>query len=125
MLTLKLVHVVAVTLSLTGFVLRGATMLVGSPWLERRVVRVLPHVVDTVLLVSGVALALAVPFNPLHQPWLAAKLLALPLYVVLGALALRRARRYRHRVLSLLLALLVAAYMVGAAHRHSAWSWLA
>ena len=119
MTALKLVHVSAVALSLAGFVLRGGWMLAGSPLLQRRLTRVLPHVVDTVLLVSGVALAVRLRLDPLEQPWLLAKLLALPVYVVLGSLALRRARTLGLRAACLVLALVAALYMVGAALRHS------
>ncbi len=125
MTTLKLIHVTAVTLSLAGFSLRGVAMLAGSPVLDHRVVRIAPHVLDTILLASGIALAVALRVNPATQPWLAAKLLALPVYVVFGAMALRRARSYRARVVCLLLALVSAAYIVGAALHHSPWSWLA
>ena len=125
MQTLKLLHVCAVSLSVAGFALRGGWMLVGSPLLEHRLTRALPHVVDTVLLASGVALAVGFHFHPLEQPWLLAKLLALPVYVVLGALALRRARSPRVRAVCFALALFTAFYMVGAALRHSPLSFAA
>ena len=125
MTTLKLVHVSAVTLSIAGFGLRGLWMLLDSPLLQRRLTRVLPHVVDTVLLASGIALALRLHLGPLEQPWLAAKLVALPVYVLLGSLALRRARTPRGRALFFVLALLTALYIVGAALRHSPLSFLA
>lgn len=115
---LKSLHVTCVALSLSGFGLRGFWMLRGSPLLRRRIVRTLPHVVDTALLASGVALVVRLGFNPLHQHWLLAKILALPLYVVFGALALREGRSRRLRALFLVLALLVAAYIVAAAVTH-------
>ena len=121
---LKFLHITAVTLSLCGFALRGLAMLARSSLLEHRAVRVVPHIVDTVLLLSGVALAVSWHIDPMEQPWLAAKLLALPVYVVLGAMALKRARSYRARVVCLLLALMTAAYIVGAALQHSPWSWM-
>lgn len=53
--------------------------------------RRLPHMVDTLLLVSGVSLAWYYSFNPAQQPWLATKLVLLLCYIVLGAFGLRYA----------------------------------
>ena len=49
----KNLHVGCVILSLGGFAARGMLMLGASPLLERRFVRIAPHVVDTVLLASA------------------------------------------------------------------------
>jgi len=88
-LLLKLTHVTCVALSYAGFVLRGIWMIRDSPVLERRWVRVLPHVVDTVLLASAIALAVVLKQYPLVEPWLTAKVAGLVLYIVLGMVALR------------------------------------
>jgi len=55
-------------------------------------VRVAPHIVDTVLLGSALALAWAGGFDPLRVPWLEAKLAGLAIYIVLGTIALKRGR---------------------------------
>jgi uncharacterized membrane protein SirB2 len=52
-LLLKNLHIGCVMLSGAGFLLRGLWMLADSPWLQRPGVRVLPHLVDTVLLTSA------------------------------------------------------------------------
>jgi len=49
----KLVHQSAVTLSLAGFFLRGAASLAGARWVGSRTAKTLPHVVDSVLLMSA------------------------------------------------------------------------
>jgi uncharacterized membrane protein SirB2 len=113
--TLKAIHLGCVTLSLIGFVLRGGLMLAGSRLLWQRWVRTLPHVVDTLLLISGIWMAVNLRLNPLTTDWLAAKLLALIGYVVLGAIALRRGRTRALRQLALLSALALFAYMVAVA----------
>lgn len=115
---LKSAHVALALLSLAGFALRGYWMLRASPLLKRRLTRVLPHVVDTLLLASGVALAVWTRLNPAHQPWLAAKLTALVVYIVLGTLALKRGRTLRVRVAALAGALAVFGYMLAVAIRH-------
>lgn len=125
MSVLLAVHLACVATSLAGFVLRGWWMWRASPWLSRRPTRVLPHLVDSVLLVSGIALTWRSAQLPWQQPWLAAKLAALLLYIVLGSVALKRGRSRRQRGMALVAALLVFAYMVGAALRRSPLSWLA
>lgn len=108
----KLVHQVAVTLSITGFVLRGFGSLAGAAWVRGRVARSLPHVVDTVLLGAALTMLVMLGLNPLRTPWLAAKLLALLLYIGAGAVALRPGRPRRVRVAAFVTALLAFGYIV-------------
>src|SRR5512135_3858152 len=102
-------------LSGAGFALRGAWMLQGSPLLARRWVRVLPHVVDTVLLASAIALAVMLEQYPLMQGWLTAKLIGLVVYIALGTIALKRGRTRAVRLAAFGGALLVFAYIVAVA----------
>jgi uncharacterized membrane protein SirB2 len=109
---LKAVHIGSALLSISGFVLRGAWMLQGSPRLKTHATRILPHVVDTVLLVSAIALALRSAQYPFVHPWLTAKVLALLAYIALGSIALKYGKTRRVRVLSFCLALAVFGYIV-------------
>ena len=112
---LKYLHVICVVLSGAGFVLRGAWMLQGSPLLAQRWVRVLPHIVDTVLLASAIALAVMLEQYPLVQGWITAKLIGLVVYIVLGTIALKRGRTRGVRLTAFGGALLVFAYIVAVA----------
>lgn len=112
---LKYLHVGCVALSAAGFVLRGAWRLQGSPMLRRFWVRLAPHVVDTVLLASAIALSVLSGQYPLQQNWLTAKVLGLIVYIVLGAIALRRGRTPAIRLAAFCGALLVFAYIVAVA----------
>ena len=87
--TLKLIHQSAVLLSFTGFLARGLASLAGAGWVNSRPAKKLPHLVDTVLLASALGLAFTLRLNPASTPWLLAKLVALVVYIVLGALALK------------------------------------
>jgi uncharacterized membrane protein SirB2 len=109
---LKTVHIGSAVLSISGFVLRGIWMLQDSPSLRARVTRILPHIVDTVLLVSAIALAVRIQQFPLAHAWLSAKLFALLAYIVLGSIALKYGKTRRVRVLSFCLALAVFVYIV-------------
>ncbi len=113
--TLKAIHVGSAILSLSGFALRGALMLRGSALLETRFARTAPHLVDSVLLASAIALAWVSGQSPLTQSWIGAKVIALFAYVLLGAIALRRGRTLRIRAIALAFALLTALYIVSVA----------
>ncbi|HTQ73272.1 MAG TPA: SirB2 family protein [Burkholderiales bacterium] len=116
---IKYVHAVAVAVSLGLFFLRGVWMMLDSERLGRRWVRVVPHVNDTVLLAAGVWLAFVLRLSP-ATPWLAAKLIALPVHIGLGALALRPGRPKRLRVAAWMAALTVFGYIVAVAVTRSA-----
>lgn len=112
---LKYFHMTCAALSGSFFLVRGAWMLAGSGMLQRRPVRIAPHVIDTLLLVSAVTLAVWSGQYPFVQSWLTAKVLALLAYIVLGAIALKRGRTKRTRAVAFVLALGCFAYIVGTA----------
>jgi len=112
---LKVVHQAAAALSVAGFFARGLGMLRGAGWLQHRLVRTAPHVVDTVLLVSALWLAFIAGFTPGNSPWLTAKIAALLAYIGLGMLALKPGRPMVLRAAAWLAALAVFAYIVSVA----------
>lgn len=113
--TLKVIHVTCVIASGAGFLARGLLMLADSPWLNARFVRVVPHIVDTLLLASAITMAVIAHLAPTQQPWLMAKIVGLLAYIVLGAIALRRGRTRKQRILAFAAALTTFAYIVGVA----------
>lgn len=117
---IKLVHVTAVILSFTGFQLRAIWMIVGSPLLTARVTRVLPHVIDTILLASALWLAWNIHQWPFVHGWLTAKVIGLVAYIVLGSIALKRGRTKPIRVAAWIAASAVFLYVVAVATTRSA-----
>lgn len=117
---LKQTHVTLALVSLGGFTLRGYWMLLGSPMLGRRWVKVAPHMVDTLLLLSGLALIFQYHLFPTDHPWLAAKLVGLVLYIVLGSIALKRGKTRGVRAAAFAGALSAFGYMLAAAVTHRA-----
>lgn len=111
-LALKHLHVTAVMLSGTGFFLRGLLMLGDSPMLARRWLKVVPHVVDTVLLGSAVTMAVMSSQYPFVEAWLTAKFFGLLAYILLGMVALKRGRTKAVRAGFFAAALLAFAYIV-------------
>jgi uncharacterized membrane protein SirB2 len=121
----KYLHVGCVALSYAGFVARGVLMIRASPLLAARSVRIAPHVVDTVLLASAIALAVMSRQYPFVEAWLTAKVLALVLYIGLGTIALRRGRTMHVRVAAWIAAQIVFLYMVGVAVTRNSVPWAA
>lgn len=124
-LALKNVHIGFAILTIAGFVLRGVWMFRQSRNLDRVIVRVAPHVVDTAFLTTGIWLVVMLRLNVLQQGWLIAKSIALVLYVVFGAIALRRGRTMRIRTAAFAAALATYLYIAGVALHKSPASWLA
>jgi uncharacterized membrane protein SirB2 len=114
-LALKHLHITCAALSGSFFALRGAWMLRASPLLQKRWVKVVPHVVDTVLLGSAVWMAVISSQYPFVFPWLTAKLVALVAYIGLGMVALRFGKTPGTRLVAYVAALLVFAYIVSVA----------
>ena len=119
-LLLKHLHVTCVVLSGLGFCLRGYWMLVESPRRMQRLARVLPHLVDTLLLGSALTMAWMSGQYPFVMPWLTAKFFGLLAYILLGTMALKRGRTKEIRSRYLLLALLAYGYIVAVAMTRSA-----
>jgi uncharacterized membrane protein SirB2 len=122
-ITLKAIHVTCAALSYALFFLRGVWMLRESPLLQQRWVRYAPHTVDTVLLASAITLAWQLGISPLEAPWLAAKIVALLAYIVIGSVALKRGRTKRIRLMAWLLAQGVFLYIVSVAMTHDPMPW--
>lgn len=122
---IKHLHVTFVVLSAAGFLLRGLWMMQGSAHLRQRVVRVLPHVIDTGLLSSAIALAVMLGLNPLEHAWLAAKIAGLLLYIGLGTVALKRGRTRTVRIGAFVGALAVYGWIVSVALTKNAAGYLA
>lgn len=121
--TLILVHVGTAILTISGFILRGYWMFSGSPNLQLKVVKVLPHIVDTVFLASGIALIVTLNLPVLSQAWLLMKIVALFVYIALGAIALGRGKTLQARTTAFVLALATFAYIGGVALSKSTASW--
>ncbi len=75
-----------------------------------KILKIVPHINDTLLLISAITLAVMGGFNPTNHPWLLAKIIALVVYIVLAAMALKS--RGTKRIVTYVLATLVFVFMV-------------
>jgi uncharacterized membrane protein SirB2 len=119
--TLKLIHMSAVALAFFGFAARGLGVVSGAAWVRHRMTRTLPHLIDTVLLLSALGMLWVARLSPWALPWLRAKLVGLIIYIALGVIALRpsaagRAERpHMVRLLAWIGALVAFGYTVSVA----------
>lgn len=118
-LLLYYTHVVCVIVSISGFVLRALLKMRDHPVMRLKAVRILPHLVDTLLLASAIGLMLLTRQYPFVQAWLTAKVVALVAYILFGIVCLRT-ENSRLRLLGFLLATATFAYMVAVALTRSA-----
>ena len=112
---IKLIHMSTAFISISLFLLRGFWVFQESPMIKRRWVKILPHVNDTVLLITAILLAVGIQQYPFVDAWLTAKFIALLIYIIFGLFALKRAREMHNKVLFFILALLTFGYIVGVA----------
>lgn len=118
---LKLAHVTLVLVSGSVFTARALAVLAGGVWAQRALARWLvlgTAFWDTLLLGFGVALWAALDLDPRRDLWLGIKLVLLLVYIVTGALALKRAPGLRAKQWCLALALLTYLTMVSVALSH-------
>ena len=128
--SIKLIHQSAVVLSGLGFAVRGIASMRGAQWTQSRLAKRLPHIVDTVLLLSAVTLAAMLHLttlfrSPAHAPWLMAKILSLLLYIALGMVALRPRFGWKIRATAWALALVVLAWIATVAVLKNPWGFIA
>ena len=117
---LKTLHVCCALLSVAGFALRGYWVLEANPLRSAWLVRVLPHVVDTLLLGSAVGMLVIWNVSPLALSWVSAKIIALLVYIGLGLVVMRFAKTRRGQAMAYAAALCTAAYIISVALTHSA-----
>ena len=98
--------------------------MVESERLQLKLIRIAPHIIDTLFLLSGIALVYQLQLNVFSQPWLLAKITGLIAYIVLGTIAIKRGPTLQIRVIAFVAALATFAYIIGIALTKSPASWL-
>jgi uncharacterized membrane protein SirB2 len=106
----KHTHLTAIALSVVLFLLRFVLNAMQSPMLQKKWLKILPHIVDTVLLVSAATLCVLLKQFPFVDAWVTEKLLALVMYIFMVTLALKLGRTGFMRGIGLVGALSWIAY---------------
>lgn len=117
-LQIRELHVTAVIASGTLFLGRGALALGRWRHVMHPLLRYGSMLIDSVLLLAGITLMFVIHQYPFVNGWLTTKLILLIVYIVLGTLALKRARTQGVRATCYLLALATFAYIISVALAH-------
>ena len=112
---IKFIHMSTAFISISLFLLRGFWVFKESPMMKKKWVKIIPHVNDTILLITATLLALSLQQYPFVDSWLTAKFTALIIYIVFGMFALKRAKETKNKIIFFILALLMFSYIVGVA----------
>jgi len=112
---LKNIHIFSALISFTLFFIRGLWVMRGSAMMQQKWVKIVPHINDTILLGTAIALAISIDQYPFVDSWLTVKLLALVAYICLGIEALRLAKTEKGRAAAWLAALVVFLFIVSVA----------
>lgn len=98
----KHLHMTLAVLSISFFTLRFAWTLMNSDLLQRKWAKIAPHIIDTLLLALGVAMAVKLAINPMEQLWLGEKLIAIIAYIFTGYYTLKLARNKAMQIIGYL-----------------------
>jgi len=90
----------------------------GVAWAMAPPVRYLSYTIDSMLLAAALLLVAILPSELFSNGWLAAKIVLLVIYIVLGTMALKRGRTRRVRGICFLLALatFIAIFWIARTH---------
>ena len=111
----KLIHMSTAFISISLFMLRGFWVYRESTMMNKKWVKIVPHINDTILLITAVILTFATQQYPFVDSWLTAKFTALIIYIILGMFALKRAKELKNKAIFFALSLLMFSYIVGVA----------
>ena len=123
-LLIKHIHVTAAALSILFFIIRAYWSVTENSLLQKKVVKIAPHIIDTVLLVAAIMLSMLLG-PAASQPWVLTKIILLVAYIGVGTVAIKRGRTPGTRAVAAVIAVAIFAYIVGVALNRSPASWLA
>ncbi len=82
-------HIFFIILSFVSFNGRFLLAQIQSDWLQKKWLKITPHIIDSGLLLSGVALVYHGQWLQREHGWIISKLMVLVVYIVLGVMAMR------------------------------------
>lgn len=109
---LKLTHVSCVVVSASLFTYRFLQLRIYPDRSLAKTLKVLPHIVDTVLLAAAIGMLIVIGTDPFQVSWLTAKMVVLLLYIGLGAMCLRATPGSLHQTALFIASLAAFSYIV-------------
>lgn len=116
---IKHAHIGIAYLSILLFIIRFALFKFKPAFKSNKLLKILPHVIDTFLLIFAIWLCTIISQYPLTDHWLTAKVIGLVGYIGFGIIAIKQGKTW-----AFVAALISFAYIFGAAKTHSALSFI-
>lgn len=121
---LKHLHLTFVVIALLLFIIRGILLFLHSPALNQKLFKIAPHIINTIMLASGIVLAIHMGMKPGEQTWLMAKIIGLIVFIILGVGAFKVRQPLVQKILWLD-AVAVFIYILSVATTKNPWGFLA
>ena len=114
-IALKHTHVMFAVLSILLFLVRSGSRLRTGKLAGNKGVFIASHSIDTLLIVSAIALAVVASLNPMQQPWLLEKIILVVVYIAAGVVSAKaQTKSTQIGALSLaIVSLLAIGYLAG------------
>lgn len=85
----KHTHMLFVATSVLFFMVRFVLHMRSSALMQKKFFKIAPHVIDTLMLLTGLSLCFLIKQYPFVDPWLTEKITGVAAYIVLGIMAMR------------------------------------
>ncbi|MCP4320266.1 MAG: SirB2 family protein [Psychromonas sp.] len=123
-LLIKHLHITMAYLSISLFIFRSILSIRSSTLLQHKLLKILPHIIDTLLLSCAILLMITIQQYPFVNSWLTAKLIALLTYIVVGTIAIKRGKTAVIRFWATIISVVIFSYIVAVAKAHNAMFWV-
>lgn len=110
-MAVKHIHLTLIAVSVLFFITRYIWVMTDSAMMQKKWVKVVPHIVDTLLLTSALVLCVILTQYPFVTAWLTEKLIGLILYIGFGLLALKLGKDKKIKTVGFVLAIATIAFM--------------
>ncbi|MEE4245620.1 MAG: SirB2 family protein [Kangiellaceae bacterium] len=111
---IKHIHVAVVSLAFVTLLVRGFWLITQSAMMQVKLVKILPHVLDTLLIISTVLLVIETKMYPFVVDFVTIKLFLFVAYIVVRVIAFKKAKTKQKQMvfLALSIAILLAMFAV-------------
>lgn len=110
-MAVKHIHLTLIAVSVLFFITRYVWVMTNSGMMQKKWVKIAPHVIDSMLLVSALVLCVIISQYPFMTGWLTEKFIGLVLYIGFGLLALKLGKDKKVKTVGFIFAVATIAFM--------------
>lgn len=120
MTTLVAIHTVSILAVIAMFFVRGIGTIFEKEWIGKKIFKIAPHIIDTLMLITGITLVIMSGLS-FTQDWILVKIVGVIAYVFFALMAFKKAKTRNARAMFWLGGLITLFYLVAVAKHHSVW----